>query len=168
VAHIGGIDFAHSQIHGDEVWIATHSDGIDGEGTIVALDPLNLNIKKERMVQMQYNVDWVAHHDGVLYFGVFFNVQAIKQVLLDSLKPLPDLELELLLRLQTQGINYVQSAVFDLEGQLVLLGDDYRCTIHFIQVETGEWLKSQPLLLRSETVGITFNKLTKSMLVGFN
>jgi hypothetical protein len=142
VAHIGGIDFAHSQIHGDEVWIATHSDGIDGEGTIVALDPLNLNIKKERM--------------------------AIKQVLLDSLEPLPDLELELLLRLQTQGINYVQSAVFDLEGQLVLLGDDYRCTIHFIQVETGEWLKSQPLLLRSETVGITFNKLTKSMLVGFN
>jgi hypothetical protein len=66
VAHIGGIDFAHSQIHGDEVWIATHSDGIDGEGAIIALDPLNLNIKEERMVRMQYNLDWVAHHDGVL------------------------------------------------------------------------------------------------------
>jgi hypothetical protein len=48
VAHIGGIDFAHSQIHGDEVWIATHSGGIDGEGAIVALDPLNLNIKKRK------------------------------------------------------------------------------------------------------------------------
>jgi hypothetical protein len=50
VAHIdrciGGIDFAHSWIHGDEVWIAMHSDGIDGEGAIIALDPFNLNINK--------------------------------------------------------------------------------------------------------------------------
>jgi hypothetical protein len=50
----------------------------------------------------------------------------------------------------------------------VLLDDDNQCTIHFIQVETGEWLKSQPLLLGSEMGGITFNKVTKSMLVGFN
>jgi hypothetical protein len=168
VAHIGGIDFAHSQIHGDEVWIATHSDGIDGEGAIIALDPLNLNIKTERMVRMQYNLDWVAHHDGVLYFGIFFNVKAIKRVLLDSLEPLPDLVLELPLHLHTQGINYVQSAAFDPEGRLVLLGDDYQCTIHFIEVKTGKWLKSQPLLLGSETDGITFNKVTNSLLVGFN
>ena len=168
MAHIGGIDYAYSQTNGDEVWIATHSDGIDGEGAIIAVDPFNLNIKKERMVRRHYNLDWVAYHEGVLYFGVFFNVKAVKRVLLDTLEPLPDLELVLPFHLQTQGINYVQSAAFDFEGRLVLLGDDYQCTIHFIQVETGEWLKSQPLLLGSETDGITFNKATKSMLVGYN
>ena len=168
VAHIGGIDYAHSPIHGEEVWIATHSDGIDGEGAIIAVDPFNLNIKKERMVRKRYNLDWVAYNDGVLYFGSFFNVKSIKRVLLDTLEPLPDLELALPLHLQSQGINYVQSAAFDLEERLVLLGDDYQCTIHVIEAKTGEWLKSQPLLLGSETDGITFNKATKSMLIGLN
>lgn len=169
VAHIGGIDYASSDNHGEELWIATHSaDGIDGEGALIAVDPVNLDIKKERVVRTHYNLDWVAYRDDVLYFGGFFNVKSITRVFIDSLEPLPDLVLQLPSHLQEQGINYVQSAAFDFDGRLVLLGDDYQGTINFFDVNTGDWIKSQPLLLGSETDGITFNKATKSMLVGLN
>jgi len=168
VAHIGGIDYALSVEHGEELWLATHSEGIDGEGAIIAVDPVSLDVKKDRVVRAHYNLDWVAFHQGILYYGGFFNVKEVNRVDVATLESLDNLLLQLPPHLKQGGINYVQSGAFDFEGRLVLLGDDYQCTVYFIDIETGEFVKSQPLLLGSETDGITFNHATKSMLVGYN
>ena len=114
VKHVGGIDLAHSQEHGTEIWIATHSDGIDGRGALFAVDPDTLDVKTARSVEVPYNLDWVAYRDGILYYGVFFNVKLVHRVLLSTLQPLPDLVLSLPEHLREGGINYVQSAAFDL------------------------------------------------------
>mmetsp|Transcript_6593 Transcript_6593/g.14460 ORF Transcript_6593/g.14460 Transcript_6593/m.14460 type:complete len:400 (+) Transcript_6593:115-1314(+) len=168
VRHVGGIDLAQSDEHGTEIWIATHSDGIDGRGALFAVDPDTLDVKTSRSVQVPYNLDWVAYRDGVLYYGVFFNVKLIHRVLLSTLQPLPDLELSLPEHLREGGINYVQSAAFDLDGRLVLLGDDYQCTVYYIDVGSGAVLGTQALLLGSEVDGITFDRTRRTMLVGFN
>ena len=173
VAHIGGIDVAFSHSHGSEIWIATHSDGINGsgsggEGALWAVDPDTLDIKADRAVRVGYNLDWVAFWDGVLYFGGFFNVKSVKRVSIDTLAPLPDLMLSLPDGYAEGGLNYIQSAAFDLEGRLVLLGDDYQCTIFVLDVDTGALVDSQGLLLGSETDGITFDQNRGNMLVGFN
>jgi len=167
VAHVGGIDFCSSESHGDELWIATHSGGLDGEGAIFAIDPRTLDVISSRAVRVNYNLDWVACKDGDLYFGEFFNVKRIHRVSLDKLETLPDVKLQLPRHL-SGGIDYVQSAAFDSEGRLVLLGDDYQCTIYYLDSVTGEFLGSQALLLGSETDGITFDFSRKAMLVGFN
>lgn len=44
VAHIGGVDLAHSDVHGTELWLATHSDGIHGMGGLIAVDTRALHI----------------------------------------------------------------------------------------------------------------------------
>jgi len=168
VAHIGGVDLAHSQNHGTEIWIATHSDGIHGEGALWAVDPETLDVKTDRAVRVDYNLDWVAYHDGILYFGEFFNVQSVKRVSIDTLAPLTDLTLSLPDGYADGGLNYIQSASFDQKGRLVLLGDDYQCTVHMLDPATGALVGSQGLLLGSETDGITFDHNRGSMLVGFN
>lgn len=168
IAHVGGIDYASSVENGQELWIATHSEGIDGEGAIVAVDPVSLSIKQDRMVRTHYNLDWVAHSNGILYYGEFFHVKSVKRVSLATLEPLPDLQLQLPPHLSDAGLNYIQSAAIDLEGRLVLLGDDYQCTVYVVDIDNGNYIQSQALLLGSETDGITFNHQTRSMLVGFN
>ena len=168
VAHIGGIDLSHSMEHGIEIWIATHSDGVDGRGALFAVDPTTLDVKATRLVNVPYNLDWVAYRDGVLYYGVFFNVRLVHRVELSTLHPLPDLVLSLPEHLSEGGINYVQSASFDLDGHLILLGDDYQCTIYCIDIESGSLLGTQALLLGSETDGVTFDRRRRTMLVGFN
>ncbi len=168
VAHVGVIDYTVSETHGDELWIGTHSDGIHGEGALVAVDPISLDIKRDRMVRTRFNLDWVAYKDGILYFGTFFNVKTIQRVHLDSLEFLHELQLNLPSHLEDSGINYVQSAAFDLNGRLVLLGDDYQCTIYVLDAQTGDFDTSQALLLGSQTDGLTFNTATNSMLVGLN
>ena len=169
VAHIGGIDVAYSSRHGSEIWMATHSEGTSGEGALWAVHPETLDVQADRAVRVAYNLDWVAYHpDGILYFGEFFNVKSIQRVSIDTLEPLPDLILTLPDAYADDGLNYIQSAAFDPKGRLVLLGDDYQCTIFILDVQTGVLVASQGLLLGSETDGITFDRNRGSMLVGFN
>lgn len=189
VAHIGGIDVVFSQTHGTEIWIATHSKGNYGEGALWAVDPMTLNVKADRAVRVDYNLDWVAYRDGILYFGTFFNVTSIKRVAIDTLEPLDDLVVVVLSSSfslpptintnndhdddDDEGLNYIQSAAFDQQGRLVLLGDDYQCTIYILDPLTGVLLGSQGLLLGSETDGLTFDMNRRGrgnsiMLVGFN
>lgn len=171
VAHIGGVDLARSAAHGTELWLATHSDGTDGVGGLFAVDPTTLDVVRDRSVLTDYNLDWVAFSNGVLYYGEFFNVRVVHRVAIDTLQVLDDLTLQLPDRLRGGGINYVQSAAFDFRGRLVLLGDDYQCTIYVLNVDTGELVHSQGLLLGSETDGITFvhsRGRENTMLVGFN
>lgn len=119
---------------------------------------------------MPYYLDWVAHHDGILYFGEFFNVQSIHRIDLETLQPLPDLELTLPDKngLKENGINYVQSAAFDSDGRLVLLGDDYQCTLYVIDIKSRDLVCTQGLLLGSETDGIAFDHQRQEILVGYN
>ena len=166
VAHIGGVDIAHSKRHGTELWMATHSEGLRGEGALWAVDPVSLDPLPNRFVAVPYNLDWVAYHEGVLYFGTFFNVTSVQRVDSDTLQPMPDLSLTHLPD-PTAGLQFIQSAaVFD--NHLVLLSDDYQCTIYYIDLRSGEVVGSQGLLLGSETDGITFDPVTKTLLVGFN
>lgn len=166
VAHLGGVDLSFSEKHGLELWMAAHSEGLNGPGGLVAVDALNLNPKRDRTVMSETNLDWVAERNGVLYFGEFFNVTRIHRVHLETLEPLSDVTLQLPDDLSGGGINYVQSGAFDKQGRLVLLGDDYQCTVYFINVESGEMVYSQGLLLGSQTDGLTFYGDT--MLVGLN
>ena len=184
VAHIGGVDLCrHNRDtdRDDELWMATHSDGIDGVGGLIAVDPNTLSYREGRKVLVDYNLDWVACSDsaGVLYFGGFFNVKQIHRVDLETLEPLPDLvvDFDRYPQYAQEGINYVQSASFDMEGQLVLLGDDYQNTIYSLEIPNDDdddnnnravLSSSQGLLLGSETDGITFDTRRNTMLVGYN
>ena len=71
------------------------------EGAILVVDPIMLQVKQDQIVNARYNIDWVAYKDSILYFCTFFNVKSIKQVSIDSLEPLPDLELQLPLHLNS-------------------------------------------------------------------
>ncbi|KAL7529018.1 hypothetical protein ACHAWF_002807 [Thalassiosira exigua] len=176
VAHIGGVDVCTSANYGTELWMATHSDGIDGVGGLFAVDTASLDILPHRRVLVDYNLDWVACRDGVLYFGEFFGVRKIHRADLDTLERLEDLPLDFssfdgeFARRGVDWIDYVQSAAFDGESQLVLLGDDYQNTIYGFDVgENQATLKyTQGLLLGSETDGIAFDNKRHRMLVGYN
>jgi hypothetical protein len=186
VAHIGGVDVSYSQMHDTEIWIATHSDnsivqGAAQEGALWAVDPMTLDVKTDRAVRVQgYNLDWVAYSNGILYFGSFFTVTSIHRVAIDTLEPLDDLVIIFNSIYNDDdngnGLNFIQSAAFDHKGRLVLLGDDYQCTIYILDPHTGVLLSSQGLLLGSETDGLTFDLNRQGrgavsdsiMLVGFN
>lgn len=181
VAHIGGIDLCRYSSATDpngELWMATHSDGIDGVGGLIAVDPDTLSYREGRKVLVDYNLDWVAcsDNDDVLYFGEFFNVKRIHRVDLETLEPLPDLvvDFDRYPQYAQEGINYVQSASFDTQGQLVLLGDDYQNTIYALDIHNDDCnncavlSSTQGLLLGSETDGIAFDRQRNTMLAGYN
>ena len=165
VTHIGGIDLALSHKHGQELWMAVHSDGIHGVGGIVAVDTSTLLPKHDRKVLTSVNIDWVVYNNGILYYGGFFNVHSIRRVQLDTLQELPDLVLDCTNYTYMDlsgGLNYIQSGAFDDQGRLVLLGDDYQSTIYYFDVESGHILSHQGLLVGGETDGITFYNPPKS------
>ena len=178
VRHIGGVDLANSSKYRKELWMAVHSDGINGMGALVAVDTHSLMPKLSRYVLWESNLDWVAYDssndDGILYFGEFFNVNQIHRVKLDTLDVLSDLIIDTsnvtFLRAGGDGggMDYIQSGTFDPNtGNLILLGDDYQSTIYEIDVDTGRIVNYQPLLLGSETDGITFWQ-DNHLLVGVN
>ena len=165
VTHIGGIDLSYSKIHGQELWMAIHSDGIHGVGGIVAVDTSTLLPKHDRKMLTSVNIDWVVHNNGILYYGGFFNVHSIRRVQLDTLEQSPDLVLDCANYPHMDlsgGLNYIQSGAFDDDGNLVLLGDDYQSTIYYVDVESGHILSHQGLLVGGETDGITFYNPPKS------
>jgi len=168
VTHIGGIDFVSNKGL-DEIWLACHGEGLAGEGAVIAVDPYTLKPKKDRVaLRMGRNLDWVACRDGVIYAGEFFNVTSIYRADLATLNRLPDLEITFQRDdpLKNAGFQYIQSSSFDLDGQLVMLSDDYVTTIHYVDIKSGRATSEQHLLVGSEVDGLAF--AGPHMFVGIN
>ncbi len=166
ITHFGGIDFSDSSSNGKELWIASHGSSND-TGALFAVDCATLAPKPRRLIKTDFNLDWVAQRDGTLYYGAFFEIRKIFRADLLTLKPYEPLVLSLDF---FSPPNYIQSASFDAQGNLLLLSDDYQTTLYNISLaEPLATLQStQALLLGSETDGLTFHKPTASMLVGLN
>jgi len=174
VKHIGGIDLAKSDEHGEELWLACHGDGLAGEGALFAIDPVSLDVKRERIAARVSgkNWDWLAFDrmNERLLYGTFFNVTTLYWVGIQNLDLSGSIEIKFNSTdpYRRGGFQFIQSAAVDARGDLFLLSDNFHTTIFKVNLETGMHMRAQNLFTGNEADGLTFNLQSGTMIAGFN
>jgi hypothetical protein len=167
LAHIGGVDFVVTS-RGRELWLAAHT-ARPYEGALVALDADTLTYNGIVIYGDYKSLDWIAFHPQTKlgYFGHFVTVDVVKRFNVETLQMLDDLDVQLRTPAQFPP-QYIQSAGFDRDSILNLVGDDYQIRLYRFNVDTGELLSVQSLLAGNEVDGLTFINKYGKMLIGYN
>lgn len=173
VTHVGGL--AWDRVN-SVVWLSTrnnYSKSNTHVGALMAVDAESLEPKKSDPSGPydDNSYDWVAidNDNCIGYAGAFSKIKLIKRFDTNKiLEAMSDLPLNLPEQYSSTGLMYIQSGTIGPDGELMLIGDDYRTTLYSINVETGNLISTQALFIGNEVDGLAYISFLDVLLVGLN